>query len=100
MRIVDIDPTFRSSNGIQREDLRARGSKTLNRRIGARMARFFRWRSPTRILSLMQWIYITFIRDISDRKHARRYTARLSTAHSVPEEESIGRWLGGRARFQ
>jgi two-component system, cell cycle sensor histidine kinase and response regulator CckA len=100
MRIVDIDPNLSIEQwAIQREDLRARGSKTFESTHRRKDGTLFPVEIANTYLEFQgNGFTITFIRDISDRKHAEDIHAQLEQQLiQFQKMESIGRLAGGVA---
>ena len=100
MRIVDIDPNVSIEQwAIQREDLRARGSKTFESTHRRKDGTLFPVEIANTYLEFQgNGFAISFVRDISDRKQAEDTHAQLEQqVLQFQKMESIGRLAGGVA---
>jgi two-component system, cell cycle sensor histidine kinase and response regulator CckA len=100
MRIVDIDPNVSIEQWvIQREELRARGSKTFESTHRRKDGTLFPVEITNTYLEFQgNGFTITFVRDISDRKQAEDTHAQLEQQLlQFQKMESIGRLAGGVA---
>jgi two-component system cell cycle sensor histidine kinase/response regulator CckA len=100
MRIIDIDPNVSIEQwAIEREDLRARGSKTFESTQRRKDGTLFPVEVANTYLEFQgNGFAFAFIRDISDRKQAEATHAQLEQqVLQFQKMESIGRLAGGVA---